>query len=141
MAKRERHESCAVSAFRGRQARATFTYTRDFPHQPATKTWRFWRRLSLSGARHREQPRQDPRTTWCTWLRFAHGGASSRCCWRERGASFVARDRRGTMSTCSRRTPAVRLLDKVLDAGMMDREILQESLGISVSELEAFRSG
>ena len=45
------------------------------------------------------------------------------------------------MSTFSRRTPAVRLLDKVLDAGMMDREILQESLGISVSELEAFRSG
>jgi plasmid maintenance system antidote protein VapI len=43
------------------------------------------------------------------------------------------------MST--RGTPAVRLLDRVLETSKMDREALAESLGVSGSELEAFRSG
>jgi hypothetical protein len=45
------------------------------------------------------------------------------------------------MSTFLRRAAAVRLLERLLEGGRMDRETLEESLGVSGIELEAFRSG
>ena len=45
------------------------------------------------------------------------------------------------MSAFLRRTPGVRLLDTILRAGKIDRDVIAESLGVSASELQAFRDG
>jgi hypothetical protein len=45
------------------------------------------------------------------------------------------------MSAFLRRTRGVQLLDTVLGAGKMDREVVEESLGVSGADLEAFLAG
>ena len=45
------------------------------------------------------------------------------------------------MSTFLRRSPGVRLLERVLAADTIDRDALAVSLGVSDGELEAFQSG
>lgn len=45
------------------------------------------------------------------------------------------------MSAFRRRSPAVRLLERVLQTAQADQHIVRASLGLSAAEMEAFRSG